>query len=202
MHRLLPVGWLLLATAAPGFCQKTPKAPKTPPSPTPPARVAARPGATARAPGNNPNGKGAAPRLRNPLNPAQRFLNMTPEEQERVLEKATPQQRERLNQALENWKRLPQAQRDFAYRQYQSLAALPPAQQVLVSHQIAAFNQLPEDRIGPVRQELLQLLRMPAEERPSRFAAPDFASRYSPGEQQILKGLSTNLPPDYPLARR
>ena len=143
-----------------------------------------------------------APRLNNPVGPVQRFLSMTPEEQQRVMEKATPQVQRQLQQALDRFNSRPPAQRARLLQQYQALATLSPQQQVLVGRQIAAFNHLPEDRIKPVRQELLRLLRMPPDERSTRFVSEDFSSRYSPAEQQILKDLSGNLPFGYPLAGR
>jgi len=141
-----------------------------------------------------------APHINNPLNPASRFLNMTPEEQERVMEKATPQQRERLMQARARWQSMPPAQREFVYRQYLSLSKLPPAEQALVTRQMNAFNKLPDERRKPVRGELIRLLRMPPDQRPTRLSSEEFTSKYSPGEQQILRDLSTTLPEDYPLA--
>lgn len=189
------IGGLLLLAAPVAFCQ--PKANKPAPRPSAP-RAAARP---AQPGGGNPKAP-PLPRLFNPLGPVQRFLNMTPEEQERVMEKATPQQQRQLQTALDRFNRQPPAQRARVLRQYQSLARLSPRQQAIVARQIAAFNHLPEDRIKPVRQELLQLLRMSPGERAARFSSDDFAARYSPAEGQILKDLSTNIPPDYPIAGR
>jgi hypothetical protein len=97
---------------------------------------------------------------------------------------------------------MPQAQRARVMRLYQSLARLSPLQQAVVAKQIAAFNHLPEDRIKPVRDELLLLLRMTPDQRSTRFASEDFSDGYSPEEGQILKDLSNNLPPDYPLGVR
>lgn len=195
MERVPQVAGLLVLAASIGFCaQKNPKPPKNPPPPRVEARPATKNGGAGGRGGNVPG------RVNNPLNPVQRFLNMTPEEQERVLEKAPPAQRVRLQEALEKWNARPAAQKEFAYRQYQSLAKLPPDQQALVQRQMNAFNKLPEDRIKPVRQELIRLLRMNPEERTARFAASQFTQNYSPEEQQILKDLSMNLPDDYPLA--
>lgn len=192
MKRIPPVAGLLILAASIGLCdEKNSRPPKSPP-----ASGAARSGD----PGN-PAPK-APGRVNNPLNPLQRFLNMTPDEQERVLEKAPPAQRQRLTEALERWKARPEAQKQFAYRQYQSLAKLPPEKQAILQRQMNAFNGLPADRIKPVRQELIRLLRMPPDQRPARFAAEEFTANYSPEEQQILKDLSTNLPDDYPLAGR
>ena len=100
-----------------------------PPKPAP----APRPHAAAVA---HPNGApGAAPghKLNNPLNPAQRFLQMTPEEQERLMERANPQQQERMRSALERYNSLPPAARERLFRQYQVLKELPIGQQALIS---------------------------------------------------------------------
>jgi len=193
--RLHVCGLLLLAAPA-GFCQAKP--PKAPPA----ARSAARPGGAARPQPGNGNPKAQAPRMNNPVGPVQRFLSMTPEEQQRVMEKASPQVQRHLQQALDRFNSRPPAQRARLLQQYQALATLSPQQQALVGRQIAAFNHLPEDRIKPVRQELLRLLRMSPDERSTRVVSEDFSSRYSPGEQQILKDLSGNLPFNYPLAGR
>jgi hypothetical protein len=197
MKRAPQVAGLLVLVASVVFCaQKNPKPPKTPP----PTRSEARP--AAKNPGGPGGGRaGNVPgRVNNPLNPVQRFLNMTPEEQERVLEKAPPAQRVRLQEALDKWNSRPAAQKEFAYRQYQALTRLPPDRQALIQRQMNAFNKLPEERIKPVRQELIRLLRMPPEQRVAHFATSDFTQKYSPQEQQILKDLSTTLPDDYPLA--
>jgi len=162
------------------------------PATTPPA---ARPGA-------RPAPPGGGHRLNNPLNPAQRFLQMTPEEQERLMERANPQQQERMRAALERYNSLPPAARERLFRQYEVLKELPVSQQALISRQFQAFNQLPDDRRWMVGQELIRLHRMPPEERDARIAGEEFAARYSPAEQQILRDLGQNLPPDYPLAGR
>jgi len=197
MKRALQVAGLLILAASIGLCdQKNVKPPKAPPRP---AAAPARNPAAAKAPAAGRGAAGGA-HINNPLNPGQRFLNMTPEEQERVLEKATPQQRERMLQALERWRAQPPAQREFVYRQYQSLSRLPVDKQVLVTRQMNAFNRLPDERRKPVRAELIRLLRMPPESRPERLSSEEFTRKYSPDEQQILKDLSTTLPEDYPLA--
>lgn len=209
MNRPPQLAGLLILAVSIGFSapQKTAREPKSPPHP---AAHPAGPGN--RNPGPAAGGRGAegrggagrggnnVPRIAVPLNPLQRFLNMTPEEQQRVLEKAPPAQRARLQEALERWNAKPEAQKQFAYRQYQSLAKLPPEQQALVQRQMVAFNHLPEDRIRPVRQELIRLLRMPPDQRSSRFNSEEFTQKYSPEEQQILKDLAVTLPGDYPLA--
>ena len=115
------------------------------------------------------------------------------------MERANPQQQERMREALERYNSLPPAARERLFRQYQVLKGLPVEQQALVSRAFQGFNQLPEDRRWPVGQELIRLHRMPPEERATRLQSEEFAARYSPAEQHILKDLSLKLPPEYPL---
>jgi len=192
MTRLLPIAALACLTAA-GVLAEEHDATEAK-APAPHAAGAVRPkGAPGAGPGH---------RLNNPLNPGQRFLQMTPEEQERLMELANPRQQERMREALERYNSLPPQARARLFRQYQLLKNLPPGQQALISRQFQAFNQLPEGRRFPVGQELIRLHRMPAEQRNLRLASEEFIARYSPGEQEILRDLSLNLPPEYPLAGR
>jgi len=206
MIRALPISALLVAVAwAALAAQKNAKAP-SPKEPPPPPRVAAeaRPagGGPKTPPPNIPRAGVNVAKINNPLNPVQRFLQMTPEEQERFMEKANPQQQERLRQAIERYKNLRPAQREWLFRQYQVLNALPPARQALISRQIGFFNnKLPDERRRVVGEELVKLHDLPAEERTARLASDEFKSKYSPEEQQLLKDLAENLPPDYPLHR-
>ncbi|MGP8246510.1 MAG: DUF3106 domain-containing protein [Bryobacteraceae bacterium] len=196
---LLRVGGLALICAVAGWCdQKTAR-------PAPPAKPAsAKPAASSpkEPSGGNPKGASAQPRIYVPLNPLQRFLMMTPEEQERVLEKAPLAEQARLRQAIDRFNRLPPAQRARLFQVFQAMSALPPAQQALVTRQMNAFNKLPDDRMEPMRDELRLLLRMSPAARESRFASEDFKSKYSPDERQMLRDLAWNLPPDYPLPRK
>jgi len=196
MSRLCFIAGLAWLAVAGGWAgDDTAKPPKVPPAERP----------RAMAPAGRANGiPGAAPghRLNNPLSPAQQFLQMTPEEQERLMERANPQQQERMRRAVERYNSLPPAARRRLLRQFQLLRSLPIPQQAQISRQFQAFNQLPYERRWPVGQELIRLHRMPPEERDARLESEDFKARYSPGEQQILGGLSRNLPPEYPLAGR
>jgi len=178
--------------AAAGWADETNAKPAKPPS---------RPHAAAPA-AAHPNGGAASAaghKLNNPLNAGQRFLQMTPEEQERLMERANPQQQERMRAAIERYNNLPPAARERLFRQYQVLKGLPVEQQALISRQFQAFNQLPDDRRWLVGEELRRLHRLPPEEGAARLQSEDFAARYSPPERQILKDLSMNLPPEYPL---
>ena len=195
MPRLRIIAGLALAAATAAWAgENADKASQTAPAP----RAGGPAGSIPRNVGEAPTG----PRLNNPLSEAQRFLQMTPEEQERLMERANPQQQERMRAARERYNRLPLPARVRLLRQYQLLRDLPVEKQVLISRQFQSFNKLPDDRRWPVAQELVRLHRMPAEEREARLGSEDFTSRYSAPEQEILRGLALNLPREYPLAGR
>ena len=137
-----------------------------------------------------------APRINNP-GPAQRLLQMTPEERERALEKLPAQRQEQIRRQLEKLDSLPKAEKEHIARQARGLDSLSPPQRKVVTQQLAAFNHLPEDRIRPVRGELVKLMKMPEEQRNARINSDEFKKRYSPEEQGILRDLSANLPLDY-----
>ncbi len=116
------------------------------------------------------------------------------------MERANPKQQQRMREALERYNSLPPAARERLFRQYQVLQGLPLNQQALISRQFRAFNQLPEGRRWPVGRELIRLHRMQPEQRAAWLESEEFTTRYSPAERQILRDLSLNLPPEYPLA--
>ncbi|MGA2114884.1 MAG: DUF3106 domain-containing protein [Bryobacteraceae bacterium] len=194
--RLFKVASLAAICALAGWCAQKEKETEAPPKPAPARPAESNPKTPA---GENPK---QAPRLYVPLNPVQRFLMMTPEEQERVIEKAPPAEQARLRQAIDRFNLMPPAARARILQVYREVSALPPAQQALVTRQMNAFNKLPDQRREAMRDELRLLLRMSAAARESRFDGEEFKSKYSPEEQQMLRDLAWNLPPDYPLPGR
>ena len=201
MTRALAISVLLVVAALAAQKNGTStKAPATPPRTATESRPAG--GGPKTAERSLPHPAKAAPKINNPLNPVQRFLQMTPEEQERFMEKANPQQQERMRQFIERYKTLPPAQKEFLFRQYQMLNALPPAKQAAISREIAFFNnKLPDERRRVVGEELVKLHALPEADRTARMASDEFKSKYSPEEQEVLKTLAESLPADYPLHR-
>jgi hypothetical protein len=137
----------------------------------------------------------AAPKLGNPGNVAQRLLQMSPEERERVLAQFPPERQAQIRQRLQRLDSLPKQQQDRVIERYQTFSTLPPEKQALVRRQIQAFNALPDDRRQMVGAAFQRLRRLPEAERQARMASPAFKSRFSPQEQQILADLSANWPP-------
>lgn len=195
----------MLLAAGSGVCADQKGKPAPPPRA--PANRAANPNRKAARGGANNPGRGGAPKggravVNNPFNPVQRLAQLTPEERERILEQLPPQRQAQVRKQLENFDRLPQAQKDRLARQAQSLAALPPEKQRVINQGIVAINHLAEDRKPEVAKELRSLLNMSPEDRATVLASDGFKKRYSPQEQKILSDLSNNIPDDYPIFGR
>jgi hypothetical protein len=191
MRTAFHLAGVLLLLVSHGICADQ-KKPAPPPKAPPPAKVTA--------PKNNPGGgrnpKLQAPRINNPGLP-QQLLRMTPEERERAIEQLPANRQAEIRQRLERLDQLPQAEKDRIIRQAQIMAAMPPAQRRTVNQGLNALNHLPDNRIAPMRRELVTLVNLPPEQRAERIASPNFKQTYSPEEQQILSDLSNNLPPEY-----
>jgi hypothetical protein len=192
MNRAIQVAGVVWLSAVMAICADQTKPPKpAPPPKNPPAAAKPAP----KAPPNNPGGapKGAA-RIPNPDNPVDRLLRMTPDQRERALEKLPPQQQANIRKWLENFDKQPQAQRERRLQQLNELWSLPSDKRQLVSQQIKAFDALPPDRLAIVRQAYVNLSRMTPEERDDRLARPQFRSRFTPAELQILSVLPQYYP--------
>jgi hypothetical protein len=189
MNRAFQLAGAALLIAWPGWCADQ-KAKPAPPPKAAPKKFNAK----------GPNGGGVpknnVPRINNP-GPAQRLLQMTPEQREQALEKFPLGQQAQIRRQLERLDGLPQAEKDHIARQIRGLDSLTPPQRRLVFQQLNAFRQLPDDRIKPVRRELVQMTAMSEEQRNARINSDDFKKQYSAEEQAILSDLSRNLPLDY-----
>jgi hypothetical protein len=188
------VVWLAVAVAAYADQNKPPKKQPAPPkNPPPPAAKVETPH------GPNPGGGGGgapkAPRLPNVDNPVLRLRAMTPEQRERVLERLQPKQQENIRKALENFDKQPEAQKERQMENLKRLWSLPADKQQVVKEQINAYNALPEERKQALRQPYVRLSRATPQERAEILSRPQFQSRFSPEELQML----TVLPEYWPL---
>jgi len=195
MARIFSIAGVALLCAGVVCASDQSKQPKAPPPKAPAAKAA--PGG-ARNPANAGGGVAKnGPRIANPGTLIQQLFRMSPEERERALEKAPPQQQERLRQQLERLDKLPEAQKAQMMRLGNELAALPPDTQMLLIKQINSFNaylkSLPPDQRIVAGRELQRLQRMPEDRRMARIMSEDFRSSYSPEVQQMMIDISQNL---------
>ena len=123
--------------------------------------------------------------------PVEEFMQMSPAEREKELQKLPPERQEKLRQQLQRYDQASPEQK----ARLQRLWALPPAQRQQVRQSMTDFSQQPQDRKQAMRRQLNQVQAMSPDERTSYFNSPDFKSQYSPEEQDMMKNLSTILPP-------
>jgi hypothetical protein len=191
MNRAIQFGgvvWLGIAVSV-GAAQKPPKNPP-PPKPAPAAKPAPQPAA------NNAGGapKGGA-KMANPANPVFRLFTMSPEQRERAIEKLPPKQQDNIRKTLANFDNKPQAEKDRELQRLNGYWSLPPDKQALVAQQVKAFQALSNDRLLVVRPAYRNLSGLTPEQRADRLAKPQFRSRFTPEELQIL----SVLPEYYPM---
>jgi hypothetical protein len=100
-----------------------------------------------------------------------KLLNMSPEEREKALanSKLTPEQRQRVQNQLDNLDRMSPAQREQRLNRISQLEKLPQARQQAVTKQIQGMNNL---SIADQRQML---------------NSPEFGKNFSSEEQQIVR---------------
>ena len=164
---------------------------KPPPPKNPPAAAKPAPKAQPNNAGGVPKGR---PSLPNPDNPIDRLLRMSPEQRERAIEKFPPKQQDNFRKRFENFDKQTEAQKQRQLQHLDEFWTLPPDKQKLVRDQMNAFKALPEDRLAVVKQAYVMLSRMTPEERNERLAKPQFRSRFSSAELQILSVLPEYYP--------
>jgi hypothetical protein len=119
---------------------------------------------------------------------------MTPEQRERAIEKWPPDKQANFRKRFEAFDKLTDEQKQRQLAQKDEFWSLPPDKQQIVRDQIKVFNALPADRLPLVKQAYVALSRMTTEERNERLARPQFRSRFTPAELQILSVLPEYYP--------
>lgn len=99
----------------------------------------------------------------------EKLLNMSPEEREKTLSKLPPDQRQRVQNRLNNLDRMNPAQRQQNLERARQLEQLPPQRRQAVTRQIQSMNGL---SIADQRQFL---------------HSPEFSQNFSPQEQEIVR---------------
>jgi len=126
-------------------------------------------------------------------NAIDRWNRMSPEERERELAKLPPERARLIRQRLRRYNAMSPAEQQALRKRYQVFSELPPAQQAAVRERLKEFRQLPLDRRPIVHREVEQLRLLPETQRQARMNSPDFQTRFSPEEQQIIHDLTEYL---------
>ncbi len=104
------------------------------------------------------------------------LLKMSPEERGRALANFPPERRQQIEQQLERLDQLTPEQRQQLDRRYFTLMELPPL------------------RRQAVREELQYLRRRRPLERRAELTSDEFAQKFSPEEQKLIREVMTGQP--------
>ena len=126
-----------------------------------------------------------------PRTPIEEFQRMSPEKRAQALERLPPQQRERIQQRLDQYDRLPPEQKARLQRLWQ----LPPEEQQQVRNAVRQFGQLPQERKQALRREMRDMRPMTESERRAHMDSPEFKDKFSKDEQDMMKHMSEVLEP-------
>lgn len=157
------------------------------------ATLGCHPAAFARRPPGSRAGHASAkaPALSTPID---EFERMSPEQQQRALDRLPPGQRQKLQQRLQRFNQLPAEQQRTLRNLYNRLHQLPANQQQSVRKAINRLSEEPPDRQRAMRDALRSLAPLPEDERAARMASREFRDDFSRREQGIVRDMLPVLP--------
>lgn len=127
--------------------------------------------------------------------PIQEFERLSPEQQQKALNRLPPEQRQRLQERLQRFNQLPPERQRALTNLYNRLHQLPPERQDAVRNSINNFSKQTPERQQAIREELRSEAGMSPEQRQAQFSSPEFRKRFSRKEQEIVRDMSEVLPP-------
>ncbi len=122
--------------------------------------------------------------------------NLPPQEQEKALRndptfKQLPQEKQqRLMERLRDFNSRPPEQRQRILERMETFEHLPQPERQRLRSFYGQMRDLPDDRRMAVRQAVRQLNGMSPAERERMLNSPQFQRRFSPQEQNLVRGLS------------
>jgi hypothetical protein len=126
--------------------------------------------------------------------PIDDFERMSPQQQQRALQRLPPKQRQKLQERLQRFNQLPPEQQQTLRNLYNRLHQLPESRQESVRRAINRFSGQAPDRQRAMRDELRSMLALPAPDRDARIASQEFRARFNRREQGIVREMLPLLP--------
>jgi Protein of unknown function (DUF3106) len=162
-------------------------------------------GLSATLPAQHPMGHTAAPKAaggggapgngKNRRTIVDKWNRMSPEERQKALEKLPPERRQKIEQALNEYRSLTPEQRRQLRSRLETFNQLPPEKQNQARRLFRQFSELPPDRRPQLRSEFESLRAMPEADRRARLNSDEFRSKYNEHEQKFLRDLSGLVTP-------
>jgi len=140
-------------------------------------------------------GSGAPGSGKNKRTIVDKWNRMSPEERQKALAKLPPDRRQKIEEALNQYKNLTPEQRRQLRSRYEMFNQLPPEKQNQARGLFRQFGQMPPGRQNLLRSEFENLRSMPETDRRARLNSDEFRNKYSSDEQRFLGNLSGLLSP-------
>jgi hypothetical protein len=160
------------------------------------AMLVCSPSALARRPPGARSERGAKASAKTPgaKTPIDEFERMSPEQQQRALERLPPAQRQKLQERLQRFNQLPREQQQTLRNLYNRLHELPANQQESVRKAINRFSEQAPDRQRAMRDELRSMAVLSRQDRDARTESREFRNSFSRREQGIVRDMLPVLP--------
>lgn len=160
-------------------------------------------------PRNNGNNSGNGNRFNGPHigDWLRRHENLPASEQQKQLEKdpnyqrSTPEQQQQMRQNLQKFNNLSPEQKDRLIRRMDMFEHMTPAQRQQTRELFQQFRQIDPSRKDAVRNEIRRMRNLPPDDRQRFYNSDEFRSRYSPQEQNVIRGMGDMPQPDSPGAQ-
>lgn len=129
-----------------------------------------------------------------------RLRELPPQEQERILknnrryQSLPPERQERIRENLKHWNQLSPDEKQQVRKREQVYSKFTPEQRRNVRRMSGEWRNLRPAERRRVRMALRRMGGMTLEERQKFLGSPEFRERFSPEEQNILRGLGRLFP--------
>ncbi|HYO83764.1 MAG TPA: DUF3106 domain-containing protein [Bryobacteraceae bacterium] len=123
----------------------------------------------------------------------ERLSQMTEEQRDRFLGRLPADRRARLEERLQKYRELPEAERLRLQAEYDAFRQLPPERQEEMRTLFRSFGDRDEHQRRRLRRELVRLRKIPATQRAQRMQSDDFRREFSEEERSFLSRLTELL---------
>jgi hypothetical protein len=130
----------------------------------------------------------------------QRHSNLTPEEQEKALQREpgfnrlAPETQQKLLGRLRQLNSMPPAQRARTMDHIEAMESLTPQMRQQVNSSVQEFRMLPPERQRLMKKAFRDLREYPPEQRAAMMNSSQFQSQFNPQERVIMGNLLTVAP--------
>jgi hypothetical protein len=119
----------------------------------------------------------------------ERFLDLPEERRQAMLDRLPPARRKAFRERIDRYQSLSPEERSRLRESFDRFRRMPADDQDRVRQALREVARMDRERRFAVRREVDSLRRMNPSERLERFESSDFAAKFSPREQRVIREL-------------